>query len=116
MNANDKIKKFLEKKILYKNYFDKCNNLVALNFRTAFFLKNLSSLFEGKMSENFYEKFSYGFEKYIEGKWFEASKYFKKCLQINDNDTPTHVLLNYMGEYNNIAPSSWKGYRELTSK
>ena len=116
LTANDKIKKFLEKKILYKNYYDKCETLTDLNFRTGFFLKNLSSIFEDRMSDSFYEKFGYGFEKYIEGKWFDAVKYFKKCQQINSDDTPTKILIEYMGEFNNIAPSTWKGYRELTSK
>jgi len=115
-STTDKIKKFLEKKILYKSYFDKCDNLVALNFRTSFFLKNLTLIFEGRMSDSFYEKFTYGFENYIDGKWLEAAKHFKKCLHINPDDKPTQVLLNYIGEFNNIAPSNWKGFRELTSK
>ena len=116
VSIKDKIKKFVEKKILYKNYYDKCESLMALNFRTSFFLKNLKSLFEDRMPESFYEKFSYGFENYVGGKWQEASKFFKKCLQINPDDTPTQVLLDYIGEFKNIAPSSWKGFRELTSK
>jgi class 3 adenylate cyclase len=116
LNVTVKIKKFLEKKILYKNYYDKCDSLVALNFRTGFFLKNLDILFEGLMNDTFYEKFSYGFDKYIEGRWFEASVFLNKCLQLNEDDGPTKVLLSYMGEYNFIAPSTWKGYRELTSK
>lgn len=116
LNPNEKIKKFLEKKILYKNYFDKCDSTFALNVRSQFFLHNLRPIFEHKMPDNFYEKFRYGFEKYISGKWPEAVKYFKKCLLINPNDKPTHVLLDYMNEFNSIAPANWKGYRELTSK
>jgi len=114
--GNEKIKKFLEKKMLYKNFFDKCDTLFALNFQTSFFLKKIGELFVEKMSDNFYENFDYGFEKYIEGKWEEAEVYFKKCLLINEDDGPTNVLLNYMSEYSFKSPANWKGFRELTSK
>jgi len=115
-SITDKIRKFLEKKILYKSYYDKVDELVELNFRTGFFLQNLSCLFENRMSDNFYDKFSYGFDNYIKGKWAEASVYFKKCLLMYEHDLPTQVLIKYMGEHNNKAPRNWKGYRELTSK
>jgi class 3 adenylate cyclase len=116
LNVTEKLKKYLEKKILYKNYFDKCDNSVALNFRTGFFLKNLNQIFEDRFSESFYEKFSFGFDKYIEGKWSEAAKYFRRCLLLNEDDGPTKVLLKYMEEFSFISPSTWKGYRELNSK
>ena len=115
-NPTDKIRKFLEKKILYKSYYDKCDSLINLNLRTSFFLKNLNALFEKRMSEEFYQNFGYGFEKYIEGMWNEASNYFKECLLINKDDGPTNALNNYINKHKNAAPSNWKGYRELTSK
>lgn len=116
VSSTEKTKKILEKKILYKSYYDKVDSLVALNFRTSFFLKNLSVIFQDKMSDTFYDNFSYGFEKYIEGKWLESSKYLKKCLKLYPDDGPTQNLLNYLESNNNIAPNKWVGVRELTSK
>ena len=116
LTEGEKIKKYLEKKMLYKSYFDKVETIIALNFRTDFFLKNLAIIFENRMSEKFYSKFTSGFDNYISGKWQEAKNKFSKCLQFYPNDGPTNTLYDFIEKHDFVAPSNWKGYRELTSK
>jgi class 3 adenylate cyclase len=116
-SSNEKLRKLLEKKILYKRYYDQVDGISALNFRTGWFLEEkLYSLFDKAISNKFKEEFSQGFESYINGNWENAAAKLENCLVLNPNDKPSENLLKYINSNNNIAPRGWIGVRGLTSK
>lgn len=55
---------------------------------------------------------------YVNGDWGEAITYFKKTLKMRPDrlDGPSATLIRVIERNNCIAPSSWRGFRELTSK
>jgi len=71
----------------------------------------------------FKEKHKQAVESYLGGDWPKACELFTwcdntmrdKCPDLG-GDGPSRVILNYMANRNNTAPSDWKGYRPLTSK
>ena len=75
------------------------------------------------INDKFLDIFRQGLEKYLEGKWSEATTLLLQSNQMMkdmvphfDGDGPSLTLLEYMEERNFIAPSNWKGFRPLTSK
>ena len=66
--------------------------------------------------ELFDETYNEAMDLYIKGDWEEAQKQLSKCKELNPKDGPTMTLSHYIQSLNNTAPSTWKGYRELTSK
>jgi hypothetical protein len=53
-------------------------------------------------------------QAYIVGAWSAARHYLHQVLTLQPDDGPTHVLLDYMKEYD--APVDWAGYRVLSEK
>ena len=66
--------------------------------------------------EEFKRNFSEGITNYLNGSWKNAAYNLHLCNNIDNNDGPTKFLLGFMNKYSNLAPESWQGYRELTSK
>mmetsp|Transcript_4336 Transcript_4336/g.4340 ORF Transcript_4336/g.4340 Transcript_4336/m.4340 type:complete len:869 (-) Transcript_4336:157-2763(-) len=67
--------------------------------------------------------FEEGLESYLQGEWITAKKYFERTNEIvskiptfENGDGPSNTLLKYMEAHGWQAPSSWKGFRPLTSK
>jgi class 3 adenylate cyclase len=73
-------------------------------------------LLHTRIPKRFYRVFKKGMKYYIGGKWDKASLYFNESLTIYPNDEPTKVLLKYLKDNDNTAPSTWNGFRTLTSK
>jgi class 3 adenylate cyclase len=112
LTLQERTKMYKEKKsILWKEIDD------AMDVSHVIFSKKtFKELLRTGLPKRFNKFFSKGMDNYIGGKWGKASKYFKECLSMANDDRPTKVILNYMEEYNNVAPSSWNGFRTLTSK
>jgi class 3 adenylate cyclase len=71
----------------------------------------------------FKETFNEGLELYLQGDWATARGFFEKASQqmsqipfFEKGDGPSNTLLRYMENHGWQAPSSWKGFRPLTSK
>ena len=111
LNLEERQKLYQQKKedlIKEVEEFDACSVLYTkMTFK---------ELLNTKRPRKFYKNFKDGIDYYLFGDWGKASKLFKRCLEIVKNDKPTTVLLDYMNQYNFIAPKDWKGYRSLTSK
>ena len=73
-------------------------------------------LYDPNVMSEFKSNFLHGFDNYINGNWESSKKYLEKTLDIEMNDGPTNVLLNYMKEREFTAPDNWNGYRALTDK
>lgn len=56
------------------------------------------------------------FLSYIEGNWSKAIEKFNICLNFNQNDGPSHSILEFMKLNNYIKPENWNGFRVLTEK
>jgi len=69
-------------------------------------------------TKEFYEVWKVGFKFYIEGKWGDAKKIFEKTKTMLPNwkDGPSNTLLGVIEDNGGNAPSTWKGFRELTEK
>ena len=74
------------------------------------------------VTNEFNETFEQGLKFYLQGHWSQAKPYFEQCNESMskvpgmDGDGPSKTLLRYMAAENFVAPSSWAGYRPLTSK
>jgi hypothetical protein len=62
-------------------------------------------------------------QAYQAGQWDIATEVLSRCLTSRRDaagavleDGPSRVLLEYMKQYNCVAPTSWRGFRELTEK
>jgi len=56
----------------------------------------------------FFEMFEDAFKSFTEGNWNRARKQFRQIETIKrEPDRPTQVLLEYMAEYNFVAPDDW---------
>lgn len=57
-------------------------------------------------------------EMYLKGDWPKAKGFFLKTRSLIENfeDGPSISLLGVIEESNGMAPSNWKGFRELTEK
>ena len=70
----------------------------------------------------FLEAFQTGLELYLQGEWMSARGHLEKANSLmaqvpnKDGDGPSQTLLRYMDAHGWQAPSSWKGFRPLTSK
>jgi class 3 adenylate cyclase len=78
--------------------------------------KTFRELLTLKRPKKFKKKFEKGIKYYLEGRWQKAKIYLDECLVLDEKDKPTHVILNYIKNFNYIAPLNWKGCRALTSK
>jgi class 3 adenylate cyclase len=72
---------------------------------------------------DFKQIFNEGLELYLQGDWTTAKGFFEKATQMmkeipffEKGDGPSNTLLRYMENHGWQAPSSWKGFRPLTSK
>lgn len=74
------------------------------------------------VTEEFESEFKQGVDTYLQGDWPTARKYLEKANELmaqvpsKAGDGPSLTLLRYMEAYGWQAPSSWKGFRPLTSK
>jgi len=75
------------------------------------------------LQPQFLESFNEGINHYLEGDWVTARKYLERADVLMaeaapslGGDGPSKTILSYMGNQGFMAPSSWKGYRPLTSK
>jgi hypothetical protein len=73
----------------------------------------------------FVEEFAKGVSKYISGDWPTSKTHLELCdtmmresplIDSCIGDGPSQTLLKYMASYEYKAPSSWMGFRPLTSK
>lgn len=71
----------------------------------------------------FLATFKEGIALYLSGDWTNARLLLEKADQqmaalapALGGDGPSQTLLRYMGHQNFVPPSSWKGFRPLTSK
>ena len=67
-----------------------------------------------RYSQEFFQLYSLGLGRFLEGKWTEAREYFQRCLCILP-DGPSDTLLTYITHYKS-PPSTWAGVHELASK
>mmetsp|Transcript_32833 Transcript_32833/g.32060 ORF Transcript_32833/g.32060 Transcript_32833/m.32060 type:complete len:111 (-) Transcript_32833:39-371(-) len=88
---------------------------------------SVSSMFESdedllKMrkpyTQEFFTLFDKGMNCYLNGEWEEARQHFEmvEVLKEVGADYPSKCLLEYMKDFNFVAPDSWDGYRVLTEK
>ncbi|CAE7537306.1 cya [Symbiodinium microadriaticum] len=74
------------------------------------------------VTPEFLEAFRTGLELYLQGDWLIARDHLEKAdslmAQVPNmkGDGPSQTLLRYMDAHGWQAPSSWKGFRPLTSK
>lgn len=74
------------------------------------------------VTEEFTEVFTEGVNAYVAGDWSTARKHLEEAnsmmaeVENLDGDGPCKTLLSYMEELGWEAPSTWKGFRPLTSK
>ena len=81
---------------------------VALLFQTDSDLIEMRSYFP----QVFFDVFNEGFKFFIKGDWKMAKKILKQIEFVKKvPDTPTILLLDFMGKTNFVAPADWKGYR-----
>ena len=95
------INKFLLNKGKANSLIDRKSNLL-----TALMTRN----------EEFQKTFSESIEDYISGKWSHAKEKLKYCIMLQPKDGPTLNLMNYMKQFEFLAPRNWSGFRELTEK
>lgn len=74
--------------------------------------------FEPRMDERkrYFDRFELGVEAYLNGEWEQARALLEGCVNSDPGDRPPAVLLEYMEERDFVAPPTWSGHRELTSK
>ena len=74
--------------------------------------------FEPRMDERkrYFDRFELGVEAYLNGEWEQACALLEGCVNSDPGDRPPAVLLEYMEERDFVAPPTWSGHRELTSK
>lgn len=74
------------------------------------------------ITPEFSSEFKKGVETYLQGDWSVARKHLEKANELmaqvptKSGDGPSQTLLRYMEGYGWQAPSTWKGFRPLTSK
>lgn len=57
-----------------------------------------------------------GMEAYLAGDWGLAKRKLEEADKLKPDDGPIHTLMEVLEEHHFNAPSSWKGFRPLTSK
>lgn len=84
---------------------------------------DLVTLRQHATDPEFQTTFKEGIALYLSGDWANARLLLEKAdLQMAalapalGGDGPSQTLLRYMGQQNFVPPSTWKGYRPLTSK
>mmetsp|Transcript_33782 Transcript_33782/g.40808 ORF Transcript_33782/g.40808 Transcript_33782/m.40808 type:complete len:903 (+) Transcript_33782:122-2830(+) len=77
------------------------------------------------VTPEFLAQFGEGYQAYQKGDWPTAVRILKHTLTCRKTlggaqdpvkDGPSQSLLDVMADHGNVAPSDWKGYRELTEK
>ena len=67
-----------------------------------------------KEGYKFYDYFHAGLKLFEKQKWNEAAAYFRQCLKINDDDTPSKIYLKRCKDFANISPKKeWDGVYEI---
>lgn len=80
-------------------------------------VKSLLMPLQQNINPDFKTNYDEGMKHYLGGKWADAKVNFEKANALKGSeDKPCQLLLRVMGSQNFIAPSTWKGFRELTSK
>ena len=70
-----------------------------------------------RYTPEFIETYNNGMQKYVEGKWDVAKSLLMKAESIlGDKDVPSDNILEYMKQFNYIAPSDWEGYKDESKK
>ena len=70
-----------------------------------------------RYTPEFIETYNNGMQKYVEGKWDVAKTLLMKAESIlGDKDVPSDNILEYMKQFNYIAPSDWEGYKDESKK
>ena len=59
------------------------------------------------------QTYSRAFRNYVNGNWDEAIEDFSEVLKLHPKDKPTHLLLEFMAECNNVPPANWQGFKYL---
>jgi class 3 adenylate cyclase len=109
--ANKKQLKYSRKKAELLADIEEYGNITDIILMKRGFMELLSNVKPKEFKNNFKK----GKDYYLDGDWIKAKIFLSKCLEYCD-DNPAKNLLNYMKEFNFVAPTSWKGYRTLTSK
>mmetsp|Transcript_17831 Transcript_17831/g.51102 ORF Transcript_17831/g.51102 Transcript_17831/m.51102 type:complete len:937 (+) Transcript_17831:323-3133(+) len=68
------------------------------------------------MPPNFFAKFRVAMTAYFNGEWAVCKVELEKILEEKPEDGPAISLLEVMKKHDFLAPSGWRGYRELTEK
>ncbi len=69
------------------------------------------------LNPDFTNVFRDGVDAYLAGQWSQARLCLEKATALKGGyDGPSKILLRVMQSKEFIAPDTWKGYRELTSK
>ena len=64
-------------------------------------------------AEELNEYYSNAIGDYLKGSWDIASDFYKECLSKYPSDGPTELIYNFMDSYENKAPPTWKGFRNI---
>lgn len=79
-----------------------------------FFEEPLISKMREKYTQEFLQVFQMGYDNYIEGEWAVARGMFSRTKDmLSTPDGPSIALLAFMQVTNDVAPSQWRGFREL---
>jgi hypothetical protein len=76
------------------------------------FFENTPPLFDFE----YLKKFNAAVDNYVNGKWTDAARQLRECLEEHPTDVPASRLLEFMRESKFVAPKSWEGFRALTQK
>ena len=78
--------------------------------------KDLFKMTENVVYGTFRNTFTDAFDNYIKGDWGACKSKLDECFNQRPDDGPSTTLVGVLKENNFMAPSDWKGYRELTEK
>ena len=109
--SEEKAKIFKEKKEMLEYLIEEYGSITPLILEK----KSYWELIDEK-SDKFYDSWEFAMDSYKKGRWEEAKKHFKECLEEDSNDGPSNTLYNYIKKFNFKSPKNWKGERELTNK
>ena len=81
-------------------------------------IHTMCKVMQRNIPSRFVPSYNAGSTAYMDGNWDKAKECFDQCLLCAgfENDKATKLLLKIMGEYSYKSPTSWAGYRMLSSK
>lgn len=116
-------KKFKIKTIMTDTVYKLCNLNLPVRMLDKVRIAEINKtyrLFELLTADEFQEKeqfinfFHAGLKLFENKKWNEASKYFKQCLKINENDIAAKIFIERCKEYIYVEPvDDWDGVFEI---